>query len=145
MDVMKQPGPWSSLSTHASGGYVFPVKVKPKILTFKAIGILTKVFCPSGPNLVILAWTDDKLWCGQAQNGDEFKILSNIWPWRSRSIALQNNRDLNQGLLHICSKFGDPSLYGWRVIARTNLVTDGRTHTDRRRQREYPETKTGLG
>ena len=30
-------------------------------------------------------------------------------------------------LLHIWSKFGDPSLNGWWVIARTNLVTDGRT------------------
>ena len=51
------------------GGYVFPVVVKPEILTFKVkfdlegqcqslsktIGILTKVFCTSGPNLVILA------------------------------------------------------------------------------------------
>ena len=43
------------------------------------------------------------------------------------SITPQNNRDLNQGLSHLWSKFGDPSLNGWWVIARTNLVTDGRT------------------
>ena len=57
--------------------------VKPEILTFKVkfdlegqgqstsktVGILTNVFCTSGPNLVILAWMDDELWCGQAQNG----------------------------------------------------------------------------
>ena len=30
-------------------------------LTPKTIGILTKVFCSSGPNLVILAWKGDKL------------------------------------------------------------------------------------
>ena len=42
------------------------------------------------------------------------------------SIATQNNRDLNQGVLHLWSKFGDPSLNGWWVIARTNLVMDGR-------------------
>ena len=34
----------------------------------KTIGILTKVFCSSGPNLVILAWTGDKLSRGQASN-----------------------------------------------------------------------------
>ena len=77
-----------------------------------------------------------------------FWLWSLIWPWRSRSITPQNNRDLNQGLLHLWSKFGDPSLNGWRVIARTSkwlphTRTDG--HTDRRRQRQYPKAKTGLG
>ena len=33
----------------------------------KTTGILTKLFCTSGPNLVILAWMGDELWCGQAQ------------------------------------------------------------------------------
>ena len=32
----------------------------------KTIGILTKVFCTFGPNLVILAWTGDYLSPGQA-------------------------------------------------------------------------------
>ena len=32
----------------------------------------------------------------------------------------QNKRDYNQGILHIWSKFGGPSLNGWWVIARTN-------------------------
>ena len=49
------------------------------------------------------------------------------------SITLQNNRDLNQGLLHLWCKFGDPSLNGCWVIARTSKWlphgrTDGRTH-----------------
>ena len=54
-------------------------------------------------------------------------IWSLIWPWRSRSTTLQNNKDLNQGLLHLSFKFGDPNLNGWWVIPRTNMVTDGRT------------------
>ena len=37
-------------------------------LTPKTIGILTKVFCYCGPNLVILAWTGDKLSRGQASD-----------------------------------------------------------------------------
>ena len=60
--------------------------VKPDILTFsvkfyfegqgqlspKTTGIVTKVFCTSGPNLVVLARMDDELSCGQAQNGVSF-------------------------------------------------------------------------
>ena len=34
----------------------------------KTIEILTKVFCSSGPNMVILAWTGDKLLRGQASD-----------------------------------------------------------------------------
>ena len=37
--------------------------------TPKTIGILTKVFCTSGLNLEVLAWTGDELRHGQAQNG----------------------------------------------------------------------------
>ena len=40
--------------------------------TPKTIGILTKVFCTSGPNLVVLAWTGDELLHEQAQNGVNF-------------------------------------------------------------------------
>ena len=62
----------------------------------------------------------------------KFWLWSWIWPWQSRSIAPQNNRDLNQGLLHLWSKFGDPSLNGSQVIARTSkwlTHTHTRTHT----------------
>ena len=64
--------------------YVFSVVVRPENLTFKikiglqghgqlppkTIGILTKLFSTSGPNLVILAWMvmrygADKLKCGK--------------------------------------------------------------------------------
>ena len=35
----------------------------------KAMGIKTKLFSTSGPNLVILACMGNELWYGQAQNG----------------------------------------------------------------------------
>ena len=122
-------------------------RVKPENLTFygifdleghgqlphKTTGILTKVFRTSGPNLVILAWMGGELWRGQAQNGVNLDFQVKIWPWRSRSISPQNNRDLNQGPLHLWSKFGDPSLNGSRVIARTRKWLTHRqtnTHTD---------------
>ena len=60
----------------------------------------------------------------------KFWLLSSIWPWSSRSIVPKNNRDLNQGLFHLWSKFGDSSLNGWWVIARTSWwLTDRHTHT----------------
>ena len=37
--------------------------------TPKTVGILTKVFCTSSPNFMVLAWTGDESSCGQAQNG----------------------------------------------------------------------------
>ena len=78
---------------------------------------------------MILAWTGDELRCGQAQNGVNLD-LSYIWPWRSRSTAPQNNKDLNQGLLHLWAKFGDPSLNGWWVIVRTSSwLMHRQTHT----------------
>ena len=61
-----------------------------------------------GP-LVVMWWlcisSSGKAW--------KYDFLSQIWPWRPRSIALQNNRDLNQGILHFWSKFVNPSLNGW--------------------------------
>ena len=67
--------------------------------------------------------------CTSSKCGN-FWLWSSIWPWRSQSIIPQNNRALNQGLLHLWFKFGDPSLNGWWVIARTNSwLTDTRTHT----------------
>ena len=39
---------------------------------------------------------------------------------KSSSIRAQNKRDLNQGILPLWFKFGDPSLKGWWVIARTS-------------------------
>ena len=81
--------------------------------TPKTIGILTKVFCTSGPNLVVLARTGDELSHGQAQNGVNFyfevKFDLEGQGQSPGSIPPKNNRDLNQSLLHLWSKFGDPS------------------------------------
>ena len=68
----------------------------------------------------------------------------------------KNNRDLNQVRLHLWSKFVDPSLNGWWVIAHSSKClphtqTDGRTdgHTDRQTQattipegQNWPRVKT---
>ena len=51
--------------------FYFEVKFDLEVqgqLTPKTIGILIKAFCSSGPNLVILAWTGDKLSSGQASD-----------------------------------------------------------------------------
>ena len=93
--------------------------------TPKKTGILTKVFSTSDPNFVALTWTGDELSRGQAQNGVNFDFEVKFDLEGQGQSPPQNNSDLNQGLLH--SKFGDPSLNGWWVIARTNLVTDGLT------------------
>ena len=68
------------------------------------------------------------IWSGfEIKNWIEDQFQSS--PWRSWSIVPQNNRDLNQGLLHLWSKFGDPSWNGWWVIARTSSwLKHGRTH-----------------
>ena len=119
------------------------ISIKPKI--GRDLNSAKKHFCSKFGNCNfnwwrVMAWTSSK-W------GKSW-LWSSIWPWRSQSIVPQNNRDLNQGLLHLLSKFGDPSWNGWWVIARTSSwLMHGRTHTqtDRRRQRQYPKAKTGLG
>ena len=112
----------------------------------KLVGILTVLRWIFGPNLEIITSNSGDLWRGQAQNGVNSDVKSSIWLWRLRSIALQSNGDCNQGLLHIWSKFGDPSLNGWWIIVRTSSwLTHTQTHTDRRRQRQYPKAKPELG
>ena len=46
--------------------------------TPKTVEILTKVFCTSGPNFVVLAWTGDELSRGQAQNGEILTLKLNL-------------------------------------------------------------------
>ena len=59
----------SPLALQMLNGASNPAGPRARPLT---IGILTKVFCTSGPNLVVLAWTGYELSCGQAQNGVNF-------------------------------------------------------------------------
>ena len=84
----------------------------------------------------------------------KFWLWSEIWSWRSRSIAPQNNRDLNQGLFQLWSKFCDPSLNGSRVITQTSKwlthrLTHTRTHTQTQAMtipegQNWPRVKTIL-
>ena len=74
------------------GGYVYPVVVKPvrqigKVkfdlksksqLPPKTVRILTEVFCNSGPNLVIPAWTGDELWCLNKANLRDLKAATGL-------------------------------------------------------------------
>ena len=120
--------------------------------TPKTIEILTKVFCTSGPNLVVLARMDDELSHRQAQNGVNFDFEVKFDLEGQDQSPPKNHRYLNQGLLHLWSKFGDPSLNRSRVIARTSKWLTHRlththidTHTHRRRRWQYPKAKTGLG
>ena len=47
----------------------------------------------------------------QAQTGVNFDLKLNL-TLKAKGNQPQNNRDLNQGLLHLWSKFADPSLNG---------------------------------
>ena len=53
-------------------------------------------------------------------NKQDFEIKLNFKFDLSSPIHPQNNSDLNQGILHLWPKFGDPSLNRWWVIAQTN-------------------------
>ena len=59
-------------------------------------------------SLVVIWW----LCISSSGETKKFNFLSQIWPWTSRSIAIQYNRDLNQANLHLWFKFGDPSMNG---------------------------------
>ena len=49
-------------------------------------------------------------------NKQDFEIKLNL----TCQFNQQNNRDLNQGIFHLWSKFGGPSLNRWWVIVRTS-------------------------
>ena len=53
-------------------------------------------------------------WLCISSSGDtrKFDFLSQILPRWSQSIATENNRNLKQAILHLWSKFGDPSMNG---------------------------------
>ena len=110
--------------------------------TTKTIGIWTEVFCTSGPNLVVLAWTGDELSLGQAQNGVNFYFEGKFDLEGKGQSTPQNNRDLNQGLLHLHFKFGDPSLNGSRVIARTSKWLTHRLTDTQTQATTIPEGQT---
>ena len=115
--------------------------------TPKTTGILTKVFSTSGPNLVALAWTGDELSRRESQNNINFDFEVKFY-LEGQGQSPPNTIEILTKVLHLWSKFGDPSLNGWWVIARTSKClphTRTDTQTDRRRQRQYPKANTALG
>ena len=113
----------------------------------KFIGIYTQVFCTFGPNLVVLTWTGDELSCRQAQNWVTFDFgfkfdLEGQGQSPPKTIGILTKVFYTYGPNLVILAWTDDELSrgqagGWRT--RTD------THTDRRRQRQYPKAKTGLG
>ena len=91
-----------------------------------------------------------KMWCSwlepvMSYGADKLNDGVNLdfWPWGSMSIAPQNNWGLDQCILHMWSKFGDPNLKGSRVIARTSSGLTN-TRTDRPRDQSWPRVDNTL-
>ena len=113
----------------------------------KLIGILTQLFGTFGPNFVVLAWTGDELSCQQAQNWVIFDFevkfdLEGQCQSPPKTIGILTKVFYTYGPNLVILAWTDDELLrgpagGWRT--RTD------THTDRRRQRQYPKAKTGLG
>ena len=113
--------------------------------TPKTILILIKVFCTSGPHLVVLAWTGDELSHGQAQNGVNFDFEGKF-DLEGKSQSPLHTIGILTKVFYTC----DSNLV---ILAGTGLELsrgqasdwhiDWQTH--RRRQRQYPKAKTGLG
>ena len=61
----------------------------------------------------------------------------------SSPISPQNNRDLEQNILHFLVQIWWFKLEVVTSYRTDKLMIDG--HTDTRRQRQYPKAKTGLG
>ena len=97
METLKQSGPWSSLGTHGS---------------------------------LVVIW-----WLCISSSGEDRNFIhgANVGPTWGRQkfyvkfdlegqgqLPSKNNRDINQGNLHLWSKFCDPSWNGWWVMVWTS-------------------------
>ena len=116
--------------------------------TPKTIGILTKVFWTYGPNSVTLAWKDDELSRGQAQNGVHFYFEG--------KFDLEGNGQSSPKTIGTLTKVF--YIYGSNLVihARTGLEvsrgqasdwhTDGQTDAgnDNTRWPYRPRVKSGL-
>ena len=128
---LRQSGPWNR------GGGVVKSPHPPKKCVCVCVGgggggggVLTKLFCTSGPNLLILAWMGGELWRGETQNGVNlvFQVKFDL-EGQGRSVHKLIGT-LTKVFWHLWSNFGEPSLNGSRVIARTNKwLTHRQTYT----------------
>ena len=102
--------------------------------TPKITGILTKVFCTFGPNLVILSWTGDELSHGQAQNQVNFDFevkfdLEGQCQSHPKTIEILTTVFYTYGPnLVILAWTGDELSRGQASAYRIHRRTDGRTH-----------------
>ena len=115
--------------------------------TSKITGILTKVFCTFSPNLVILAWTGDKLLHGQAQNGVNFDFevkfdIEGQGQSPPKTIGILTKVFYTYGPNLVISAWTGDELSRGQASA---YPTHGRTDTQTDRRRQYPKAKTGLG
>ena len=104
--------------------------------------------CILVPNLEIVTLIGDELWHGQAQNGVNFNF-GNQFDLGGHD---QSSHKTTIGILTKDFYISGPNLV---ILAETgdelsrgqarDWCTDGHTLTDRRRQRQYPKAKTGLG
>ena len=110
MESVKQSGPWNSLGAHGSLMVMWWLCisswVKPKNLTFKSyLTLEVNVNYPPPPP--------------PTPHPTPTPPTPTPTPPHPPPHP-QNNRDLNQGILHLWSKFGDPSLNGCWILMRTN-------------------------
>ena len=110
--------------------------------TPKTVGILTEVFCTSGPNFVVLTWAGDALFLRQAQNGVNFDF--------EVKFDLEGQSQSPPKTIEILTKVF--YIYGPNLVILAERVMSyhadklrvdahARTHIDRRRQRQYLKAK----
>ena len=105
---------------------------------------LTKMFCTSGPNLVILAWMGGELRCGQTKNGVNLEYqVKFCLEGQSRSV----HKTIGTLTKVFCIFWPNWVILDWTgpELLHRMTHTDRHTHTQRRRKRQYPKAKTGLG
>ena len=149
METIKRSGLWSSLNAHGSLVIIWWLCISGSGETRHFYFISSLIWPWRSKSIALQNYRDLNQWILHfwSKFGDlslngwwvmvrtsskwgKFGIWPNIWPWRSRSIAPQNNRDINQVVLHLLSKFDDLSLNASRVIVRTNRwLTETHTHT----------------
>ena len=122
----------------------------------QTIRILTKVFCTSGLNLVVLASTGDEFTLGQAQNGLNFDYEGELdleGKDQSPPPKKKNNKKKNKKTIGISTNVFYTCLSNLVILAWTGLeLSRGQAsawhsakQTQRHRQQRYPKAKTGLG
>ena len=91
--------------------------------------VLTEVIWTSGPNLVILAWMGDELWCGQTQNVVKFEFQVRF------NIEDQGRSPQIRGTFNNVFCISGPNLMilAWTrdELSADKVVIDTPTHTNR--------------